>query len=128
MNKCLEFDCENIVEGNTNYCATHNFEHRRAERNAKKVKIVHQVKKVSESKAQELKEYNKLKKQFLETKMACEMRLPGCFLNSFDIHHCSKSESNFLNTNTWLAVCRSCHKKLEDLPAEERRLKGLLTD
>lgn len=126
---CINCDNPIIENKELQLCASCNLERRKAERNSKKVKVVHQVKKVSESKAAELKEYAILKKQFLETKMACEIRLPGCFMNSFEVHHCSISESNFLNTNTWLAVCRNCHSKIEtEMSAESRREQGLLTD
>jgi len=124
---CIE--CDNPIVEFNGLCASCNHAHRKAERDSKKVKVIHTPKKVSESKAAELKEYAKLKKHFLETKMACEIRLPGCFLSSFEVHHCSKSESNFLNTNTWMAVCRNCHRKIEtEMTAESRREQGLLTD
>jgi len=127
---CIIEGCENPVENRTTgLCATHGAIERKAERDAKKIKIVKPIKKVSEHKAKELTEYAKLKKQFLETNMACQIRLPGCFISSFDVHHCSKSESNFLNTNTWMAVCRNCHRQIEtEMSAESRREQGLLTD
>lgn len=109
-NHCLEFGCENAVEGNTDYCATHNFEHRRAERNAKKVKIVKPVKKVTEKKAKELIRYSKLRADFLEHKMVCEFRFEGCLISASDIHHAAgRIGDNFLDTKTWRSICRNCH-------------------
>lgn len=130
MSEVLE--CEDCGGGPIeafNRCGSCNTARRKAERDSKKVKVIHPVKKVSEKKAKAITEYSKLKKQFLETNMACQIRLPGCFLSSFDVHHCSKSELNYLNTNTWMAVCRNCHRKIEtEMPAEERRERNLLTD
>src|SRR6478609_3794120 len=103
---CSILGCDNPCEGTLWICATHNAEKRKAERNAKKVKIVKPPRKVSPRKAKELDEYLVLKAEFLETKNACEIRLPGCFLSSYEVHHCSMSDKDFLNTETWLAVCR----------------------
>jgi len=125
--KCSMLDCDNPREGNTEHCASHNFEKRKAEREAKKVKVVKQVKKVSENRADELTKYPKLRKQFLEFKMICEF--DGCKHKSEQVHHCSKSALNFLNTDTWMAVCSTHHNFIErEMSAEERRLKGYLTD
>jgi len=124
---CTIPGCDNPCEGTLWICATHNAQKRKAEKQAKKVQIVKPVKKVSARKAKELDEYAILKKQFLETKNACEIRLPGCFLSSYEVHHCSTSDKDFLNTETWLAVCRRCHSRLEtEMSAEERREKGYL--
>lgn len=49
--KCSIEDCDNPCEGNTLLCASHNYENREAEREAKKVKVVKPVKKVSENRA-----------------------------------------------------------------------------
>lgn len=127
MNRCIIDGCDSPVEGNTSLCATHNFEQRKAEKNAAKVKIQKPVNKVSESRADELKLYPKKKKAFLLHKMACEVKLQGCTLTATDIHHCSTSGKDFLNEDTWTAVCRSCHVIIETkMSAEERRSKGLL--
>lgn len=124
---CTILGCDNPCEGTLWICATHNAEKRKAEKLANKVQIIKPIRKVSVRKAKELDEYVILKKQFLETKMACELRLPGCFLSSYEVHHCSISEKDFLNTETWLAVCRRCHSRLEtEMTAEERREKGYL--
>lgn len=125
---CTIEGCENPCEGTLWICATHNAQKRKAERDAKKVKIVKPIKKVSESRAKELTEYPKLKRQYLEFKMHCEIRLEGCTRSATEIHHVSLSASNFLNTNTWLGSCPTCHRNCEDLPAIQRRALGFLTD
>lgn len=127
MNKCSIEDCDNPCEGNTELCASHNFERRKVERDSKKVKVIKPVKKVSEKHADELTKYPNLRKQFLEFKMVCEFE--GCKERSTQIHHCSKDARNFLNIDTWMAVCAEHHNFIErEMPAEERRRLGLLTD
>ncbi len=126
--KCSIEDCDNPCEGTTLLCATHNYENRKAERQANKVKVIRPVKKVSEKRADELKEYPKKKKKYLEHKMACELHFEGCTVTSTDIHHVSLSAANFLNEDTWIGCCRSCHSRAENMSAEERRERNLLTD
>lgn len=122
---CIDCGSSKIENRELGLCATHNKE-RRDKENARP-KVVKPVKKVSEKQADNLKEYSKLRKQFLEFKMICEFE--GCKDRSTQIHHCSKNAKNFLNTDTWLAVCATHHNFIErEMPAEERRLKGLLTD
>lgn len=124
---CTIEGCSSPKEGNTSFCATHNQEMRKAERNSAKVKIQKPVNKVSEQRADEIKLYPKKKKAFLEFKSACEVKLNGCTVSATDIHHCSTSANDFLNEDTWTAVCRSCHMKIEtEIPAEIRRQMGLL--
>ena len=124
--RCQIEGCDNPCEGTLWICATHNAQKRKAEKQAMKVQIIKPIRKVSVRKAKELDEYAILKKQFLETKMACEIRLPGCFLSSFEVHHAAgRIGENLLDISTWQAVCRSCHKKIhEELSAEQNRYLG----
>lgn len=125
---CSIPDCDNPQEGTTGFCASHNWQIRKTERDAKKIKVIRPVRKVTEKRDKENKEYSKLRKDFLEHKMVCEVRFIGCQITSSEIHHCSLSQKNFLNIKTWKAICSVCHRDLEDMPAEERRLKGFLTN
>jgi hypothetical protein len=126
MIECIDCGSDKI-EANGR-CASCNHAQRKVERESKKVKIFKKPNLVSEKKAAELKEYNKLKKQYLESKMACEMKFQGCSISAMDIHHTSLSATNFLNINTWVGCCRFCHTVCENMPAQERRELGLLTD
>jgi hypothetical protein len=127
--KCSIEDCDNPREGNTEHCASHNFEKRKAEREAKKVKVVKPVKKVSERRADELKEYPSKKRKFLNENPNCQLKQIGCTGKATEIHHCSISANNFLNEKTWKGGCSNCHHFVEVyMSAEERRILGLLTD
>ena len=118
--------CCNYVEGNTEGCASCNAAARKAAK--VKIKVVSPVKKVTQKRADELSKYPGLKRQYIEINPKCEASLRWCTVQSTQIHHCSISAKNFLNTDTWLAVCPICHKSVEDMPAERRREIGLLTD
>lgn len=115
----------NKLEAN-GLCASCNHAARKAAK--LKVKVVTPVKKVTQKKADELAKYPGLKRQYISIHPTCEIVLTGCTVKSEEIHHCSLSAKNFLNTDTWLASCSTCHRRLEDLPAEQRRELGWLTD
>ena len=126
---CIIEGCDNPIENrDTKLCASHSAERRKAERDSKKVKVVKQVKKVSNKRKDELKEYVKLRKSFLLHNTDCELKLEGCTVKASEIHHAAgRTGKNFLDTNTWRAACSSCHfKNHNELSAEERRSKNLL--
>jgi len=136
MKFCQHPDCEHTrlvpCEGETEFCATRNAAIRKAERQASKpVKTPKPlkrtpIKKVSEKRAAELVEYKPLRNKFLQDRPNCEARLEVCTGRATDIHHKSVSALDFLNVETWLPVCRSCHIALENLPAEKRREMAFL--
>jgi hypothetical protein len=129
MKLCIILDCENPVEGRTDKCATHNHEQRKAERQARKVQIVHQPKKVSAKQAKNLVDYGVLRRIYLQEHPVCESGLPGdiCGCLSVEVHHRAKRGKNLLDASTFMAVCRSCHDYIEfTMSAEERREKGYL--
>jgi len=120
-------DCGNPVENKTTgLCASCSHAARKAAK--VKVKVVAPVKKVTQKRADELSKYPGLKRQYIAIHPICEVRLVDCTERSTEIHHCSLSAKNFLNTDTWLSVCANCHKLVEDMPAEQRRDCGWLTD
>lgn len=123
---CIDCGSPKIENRDLSLCSTCN--KARRDKENERPKVVKPVKKVSEKKAKEIVEYSKLKKQYLEHKMACEMKFQGCSITSTDIHHTSLSENNFLNTDTWVGCCRFCHTVCENMPAEERRRLNLLID
>ena len=118
--------CCNYVEGNTEGCASCNAAARKAAK--VKIKVVSPVKKVTQKRADELSKYPGLKKGYISVHPGCEVQLTDCTIKSTEIHHCSLSAKNFLNTDTWMATCSNCHRDLENMPAEQRRALGWLTD
>jgi len=121
MKYCLIPDCTNPVEGNTDKCATHNLAERKANRKVLKdtAKAITQlaqrkakkpIKAVSKGMTEKLKEYTRLKKEFLVGKI-CPI-YPH--LKCVDIHHrAGRTGDLLLDTRYWLAVSRKGHVKIE---------------
>lgn len=66
--------------------------------------------------------YTVARKKFLEQHSGCEARLSGCTLNATDVHHKKGRGQYYLDKETWLAVCRSCHTWIELHPIEAKEL------
>lgn len=72
---------------------------------------------VSNKKKTEMDSYTKLRDAFLFIKPNCEAKLVGCTIKSTDIHHkAGRVGDNYLKVGTWIAVCRSCHRWIEENP------------
>lgn len=105
--------CGTMAEGNTDQCATHNAMDRKAERQASKMQVVKQPKKVSEKRAPQLQEYFKLKKEYLALYPVCEVE--DCNIKAVDIHHQRGREGErLLDTNYFMSVCRGHHIELTE--------------
>jgi hypothetical protein len=88
---------------------------------------VTKLKAKSDNRAKEEVEYNKLIKVFKEENKFCQAKLTGCGGRSVDVHHRGKRGVNYLNLETWIAVCRSCHDRIHNvLSAKEARDKKLI--
>ena len=78
---------------------------------------------VSEKRRVAMDEYSKKRLAFLTLHTNCQARMPGCTGLSSDVHHkAGRTGDNYLNMNTWLAVCRSCHTWIEINPVEAKEL------
>lgn len=131
-------DCENPRLGNLEGCASCESALRRLAKDLNKVpKKPKLLKKVSDGKKLVNGEYSKLRKEYLQIWSRCEtgamlyasVGFAGCTKHSTQIHHCSVSATNFLNSDTWLSVCPECHEFIETkLSAWERRELDLLYD
>ena len=128
MKFCSVSGCENLVEGRTEMCATHNHEQRKAMKQARNIKVVAPVKKVSSQRQKDQAEYNILRELQLKEFPKCQIKLKGiCTVIAIQVHHSAKRGKNYLNKGTFLSACDECHKHLETkLSAAERREKGLL--
>jgi hypothetical protein len=81
------------------------------------------LKNVSARRAEELRTYAKLRKQFLANHPQCQW--PGCSAKAKDVHHV-RGRSFLLNEQQWWkAVCRSHHHQIHDHP-EQARAVGFL--
>ena len=78
---------------------------------------------VSEKRQVAMDEYSKKRLAFLAVHMNCQAKLVGCTRVATDIHHkAGRTGDNYLNMNTWLAVCRSCHSWIEINPDAAKEL------
>lgn len=124
--------CTNYREGKLLGCASCNARERKEERqkftdSLKKPRAISQR---SEKKAEADAEFKFLRIDFLIEYPVCQATFDGiCNHKSEEIHHTSISSLNYLNTETWMAICRHHHNIIERvLSAEKRRELGLLTD
>ncbi len=98
------------------------------------------IKPMSKKRQRESKAYSLLRAAFLENKPKCEACFHvtgyGMFTakgrdmlanRSCDVHHIrGRTGGNYLNTDTWLAVCRKCHNWIHNHP-QDARMIGLLS-
>lgn len=82
---------------------------------------------MSKKRVQESKEYTILRIKFLTEKnnLICHAGLENCTKKSTDVHHKKgRIGTNYLDVETWLPVCRTCHTWIEEHPIEAKE-KGL---
>lgn len=78
------------------------------------------IKKESDSAKEVNKEYTKRAKKFITQHPKCKV----CGMPSQCVHHkAGRIGENLLNQKTWLPVCLSCHKMIEENP-KEAKAKG----
>lgn len=86
---------------------------------------------MSKRRQREAKEYSNLRKEFLAQRPICEAHslVTGetkVFAESTDVHHIKgRYKGNYLNRDSWLAVCRQCHCWITENAKKAERL-GLL--
>lgn len=116
MKTCQYPDCDSMVEGTTDYCGTHNRELRRKP----KTKVVRPVKRVTEKRAAQNREYSAMRKEFLKEYPVCQVK--GCSKPATSVHHI-KGRSNDLLTDpeNFMAICDDCHRTITEHSAEAIR-------
>ena len=78
---------------------------------------------VSTKRKVEMDEYTKRRTAFLALNTTCKAKLVGCTGNATDVHHkAGRISDNYLNMTRWIAVCRSCHKWIEENPEAAKEL------
>jgi hypothetical protein len=77
---------------------------------------------VSKKQGKANREYSKLRKQFLEANPECVAGLMNCRYEATDVHHSAGRGEKFLDTETWVPVCRPCHLFLESHPLKAKEL------
>lgn len=72
------------------------------------------LRRVSRKQGERLAVYRVLKGHYFEEHPACEM--PRCKKWAEDIHHKAGRGINTNNVEFFMAVCRTCHRKIHDQP------------
>lgn len=72
--------------------------------------------------------YSVLRAQYLKNKPHCQAKLKGCTLVATDIHHKAYRGENYLDTTTWMSICRTCHSWVHEHPKIARALGFLITE
>jgi hypothetical protein len=71
---------------------------------------------ISKNLKEDLKEYKIVREQFLKDNPFCEAGLKCCQVKSSEVHHKRGRGKNLCNVETFLAVCSSCHRIIEENP------------
>lgn len=73
------------------------------------------IRRVSKKRRKQNAEYSKKRKAYLEAHPTCEVCLAEGWgpRRSTDIHHTAKRGVYLNDEGTWLAVCRTCHDRIE---------------
>lgn len=80
------------------------------------------IKKVSNKRAKQNAEYSKIRLQFLDENLYCEI----CRKPADEIHHkAGRNGDRLNNVQDFMSVCRPCHQYIHANPAESRN-KGWL--
>ena len=94
-------------------------------KNIKKPNIRTPIPRVSKKRQKETVEYLKIRTEYLNEHKLCEAKLPGCSGFSTEIHHIKGGEersTTYLDTTTYMAICRSCHSYVHLNPKISREL------
>lgn len=98
-------------------CASCSLERRKSERQARKTKVIVPVKKVTEKRAKQNREYMEMREQFLEQYPVCQVK--DCQNKATEIHHIQGRSNDLLtNPENFLAICADHHRHFTDNSAE----------
>lgn len=81
------------------------------------------MKKVSDKRAAQLRDYRKLKKELFYDNPECEVKTIYCQGMATDIHHTNKRYGERLNDRRYFKlVCRGCHDWIHSHPRLSKEL------
>lgn len=88
-----------------------------------------QAPRTSRKKQKQDSRYSEMRTAFLLSSPLCLAHIPGiCTTHATDVHHTYSGKdrsAHYLDTTTWLPVCRACHMWIHNSSKEARAL-GLL--
>lgn len=81
------------------------------------------IKPISAKMTKSLDEYSKRRMAFLTVHSHCQAKLQGCSGEATEVHHkAGRIGELLILISKWLAVCRSCHRWIEENPLEAKEL------
>lgn len=112
---CIECDNPHVENQDTGLCASCGVAYRKAQR--VKVTAVRPVKKITEKRAKQNREYLGMREQFLDQYPMCQIK--DCTRKSTQIHHIQGKANDLLtNPENFLAICDECHRTITEHSAE----------
>ena len=82
------------------------------------------IKKFSEKREKQNKEYLILRKIYLENYPLCEVKLKGCTNASTEIHHSLGRIGKLLtDVNHFVSICRNCHNLIHNRNKKIKQIK-----
>ena len=81
------------------------------------------IKRVSDKRAKQEREYSKVRVTYLTANSVCEIRVAGCTHEATEIHHKAGRIGQLLTDDRYFcATCRNCHQWAELHPKEAKEL------
>lgn len=81
------------------------------------------MRQISKKQSANLRIYKKVREKYLSDNPNCQAKLIICSYDATEIHHKKGRIGNLLqDDNYFLAVCRSCHRWIEENPAKSKEL------
>lgn len=81
------------------------------------------IKPASEKRAALNKELSGQVKAYKKKNSQCQVMLQGCSKITTDVHHMrGRLGSNLMDERYWIAVCRNCHRWIEEHPKAAKKL------
>ena len=109
LDKCPNYDCRKALMKNKKSSP------------AKKKK---RIKPISDSMAEKLVEYRKVRDKYMSEHITCEFE--GCNKDANDLHHKASRGKHLSDVTTFMAVCRLHHNWIHEHPLESRGLGYLI--
>lgn len=114
---CLFPNCQRHPQSN-GYCIGH-----RIYSNSVSVKPAKPIEKRSEKQKAVISELKKLYKIFLAKNPKCKANLSGCTKQATEVHHAKgRVGANATDAKTFIALCHSCHRWVEENPEQAKEL------
>ena len=77
----------------------------------------------SKKRAKQMRDYSKVRVEYLLENPYCEARIPGCTIEATQIHHKKGRIGDLLtDTSNFLAICHHCHEFVEGHPKRAKEL------